>query len=304
MRRVSEEDLAKAHRELEELAARCESEEKRSQAARDALRQEAELERYRSMEEERNKWEARESRLFTRLEAAEEELRVTAPGTEDNGQLQQQLGSLSRGLSSVRSLVSRLTQLRGQETVTGHQEGQEDLIQLPGHQFLQGSDGGLGETVGRVHGAHNHRSTSHAGVEDEGCGAHTRHLQSAEGDTVTSLGESAQSTWRETSSEQETWPRRQTRSSWTRVSNEGTVVGEGSGGSWAYPAHLDSCRDSSSGEQVPPNIRATPDTMARASPGANTQTTPSAERPRTVTFVGPAYQPTGSNPQGNLIAVS
>ena len=75
MRRVSEEDLAKAHRELEELAARCESEEKRSQAARDALRQEAELERYRSMEEERNKWEARESRLFIRLEAAEEELR-------------------------------------------------------------------------------------------------------------------------------------------------------------------------------------------------------------------------------------
>ena len=37
MRRLSEEDLAKAHRELEELAARCESEEKRSQAARDAL---------------------------------------------------------------------------------------------------------------------------------------------------------------------------------------------------------------------------------------------------------------------------
>ena len=53
MRRLSEEDLAKAHRELEELAARCESEEKRSQAARDALRQEAELERYRAMEEER-----------------------------------------------------------------------------------------------------------------------------------------------------------------------------------------------------------------------------------------------------------
>ena len=100
MRRLSEEDLAKAHRELEELAARCESEEKRSQAARDALRQEAELERYRAMEEERNKWEARESRLFTRLEAAEEELRitqVTAHRTEDNGQLQQQLGSLSRG---------------------------------------------------------------------------------------------------------------------------------------------------------------------------------------------------------------
>ena len=103
--------------------------------------------------------------------------------------------------------------------MTGHQEGQEDLIQLPGHQFLQESDGGLGEPVGRVHGAHNHRSTSHAGVEDEECGAHTRHLQSAEGDTVTSLGESSQSTWRETSSEQETWPRRQTRSSWTRVSN-------------------------------------------------------------------------------------
>ena len=47
MRRLSEEELVKAQRELEEQAARCESEEKQSQVARDALWQEAELEHYR-----------------------------------------------------------------------------------------------------------------------------------------------------------------------------------------------------------------------------------------------------------------
>ena len=58
------------------------------------------------------------------------------------GQLQRQLGSLSRGLWSVKSLVSKLTQRGGQEIVTGHQE---DLVQLPEHQFLQENEGDWGD---------------------------------------------------------------------------------------------------------------------------------------------------------------
>ena len=42
---------------------------------RDRVREQAELERYRALEEARRNWEAREARLYARLEAVEEELR-------------------------------------------------------------------------------------------------------------------------------------------------------------------------------------------------------------------------------------
>ena len=46
-------------------------------ADRDRVRGQAELERYRALEEARRNWEAREARLYARLECVEEELRCT-----------------------------------------------------------------------------------------------------------------------------------------------------------------------------------------------------------------------------------
>ena len=56
---------------------------------RDRVREQAELERYPALEEARRNWEAREARLYARLEAVEEELRsskTAAVGAEEDSE--------------------------------------------------------------------------------------------------------------------------------------------------------------------------------------------------------------------------
>ena len=72
-----------------------------------------ELERYRALDEQRQKWEARETRLIARLEAVEEELGALGDSTSraaDNEHLKEQLRSLASDLQAVQSLVSSLTE--------------------------------------------------------------------------------------------------------------------------------------------------------------------------------------------------
>ena len=67
--------------------------------------------RYRALEDERRKWETRESRLYARLEAVEEELRTTkttACDAGDNEHLREQLRTLTSDLNGVQSLVESL----------------------------------------------------------------------------------------------------------------------------------------------------------------------------------------------------
>ena len=75
--------------------------------------QRAELERYCALDEQRQKWEARETRLIARLEAVEEELGALGDSTSraaDNEHLKEQLRSLASYLQAVQSLVSSLTE--------------------------------------------------------------------------------------------------------------------------------------------------------------------------------------------------
>jgi chromosome segregation ATPase len=75
---------------------------------RDRVRGQAELERYRALEEARRNWEAREARLYARLEAVEEELRsskTAAFGAEDSEHLRGQVKTLA---SAIQALVHRL----------------------------------------------------------------------------------------------------------------------------------------------------------------------------------------------------
>ena len=79
-------------------------------ADRDRVREQAELERYRALEEARRNWETREARLYARLECVEEELRCTKTATNkaEDEHLRGQLGTLASELRSVQSLVQRL----------------------------------------------------------------------------------------------------------------------------------------------------------------------------------------------------
>ena len=97
-----------------------------------------ELGRYRAQEEERQKWETRESRLFTRLEVVEEELRAVKEATadaEDNGRVSEQLRILTSELSAAQLLVSSLREENSHLVQENDRLGQENLMvqtQRPG----------------------------------------------------------------------------------------------------------------------------------------------------------------------------
>jgi chromosome segregation ATPase len=85
---------------------------------RDRVRGQAELERYRALEEARRNWEAREARLYARLEAVEEELRsskTAAFGAEDSEHLRGQVKTLASAIQALvhRSAGSRASPIRG-----------------------------------------------------------------------------------------------------------------------------------------------------------------------------------------------
>ena len=110
LRADHERSLREVQQELAEQGTRLGEEERRNRAAREDLLQRAELERYRALDEQRQKWEAR---LIARLEAVEEELGALGDSTSraaDNEHLKEQLRSLASDLQAVQSLVSSLTE--------------------------------------------------------------------------------------------------------------------------------------------------------------------------------------------------
>ena len=111
--RVNEESLGEAQRELREWERRWSAQERQDQVAKEVLLQQAELSRYRAVEEERLKWEARESRLFTQLTATREELqtaRTATADTEEYRRTEEQLQRLTDELHAVESLVRSVTE--------------------------------------------------------------------------------------------------------------------------------------------------------------------------------------------------
>ena len=90
--------LAQAQQQLGEF--RCQVGRARATqwVAREAALQRTEIERYRAVEGERQKWEAWEAGLNKRLEALEEELRAaraTTVETENNGRRRERLHQLT-----------------------------------------------------------------------------------------------------------------------------------------------------------------------------------------------------------------
>ena len=112
LRADHEQSLREVQQELAEQGTRL-GEERRNRAAREDLLLRTELERYRALDEQCQKWEARETRLIARLEAVEEELGALGDSTSraaDNEHLKEQLRSLASDLQAVQSLVSSLTE--------------------------------------------------------------------------------------------------------------------------------------------------------------------------------------------------
>ena len=114
------EELASAHQELGAMDAKLVEHERRRNAAREALLQKAELDRYRATEEERKRWEEREARLYRRLETVEEELRSrrgAAVYSENNERLRaEQLEEANSQVGSLRQTNLELTRKLQRET--------------------------------------------------------------------------------------------------------------------------------------------------------------------------------------------
>ena len=106
------EEVLRASRDrVQELETELALAEERRSAAEEAVERRAELERFRALESERQKWEKRESRLYARLEAVEEELRTlgaTAADERENEQLRERMSALKNNLGAMQELVETL----------------------------------------------------------------------------------------------------------------------------------------------------------------------------------------------------
>ena len=283
-------------RELESQLALAEESNQAATAERETVWQQTELERYRALEDERRKWETRESRLYTRLEAVEEELRAVkaaAVNAEDNERLREQLRTLTSDLNAVQSLVGSLTAENGRliRENLSVQERQDELRNPPGREGRRVDvDGG--------HGTHAHQTITTTARE--------RVVQ----EQPTGLAEGQ-------SHHEQRWtpPDRGSR---TRIRLPTDARSDGRG---AQSENLQNNSDSSlrtlpqeptwdGGEERPRSRDSqwgpTPATRRMASSAplvgttpADTLTTLSSSRPCTVTFSGPVSRPTTSGPTGN-----
>ena len=176
LRADHERSLREVQQELAEQGTRLGEEERRNRAAREDLLQRAELERYRALDEQRQKWEARETRLIARLEAVEEELGALGDSTSraaDNEHLKEQLRSLASDLQAVQSLVSSLTE-------QNHELARENKrLDLENRQ-VQESPGlaGCRHNLGLAGCRQNQGEPVLSGGMDGVCETHTRHATS------------------------------------------------------------------------------------------------------------------------------
>ena len=176
LRADNERSLREVQQELAEQGTRLGEEERRNRAAREDLLQRAELERYRALDEQRQKWEARETRLIARLEAVEEELGALGDSTSraaDNEHLKEQLRSLASDLQAVQSLVSSLTE-QNHELARENKRLDSENRQNQGEPVLAGCRQNLGLAGCRQ----NQGEPVLSGGMDGVCETHTRHATS------------------------------------------------------------------------------------------------------------------------------
>ena len=316
LRADHERSLREVQQELAEQGTRLGEEERWNRAAREDLLQRAELERYRALDEQRQKWEARETRLIARLEAVEEELGALGDSTSraaDNEHLKEQLRSLASDLQAVQSLVSSLTE-QNHELARENKRLDLENRQVQESPGLAGCRQNQGEPV-------------LSGGMDGVCESHTRHATSgirreqeeqqescARRDLVTGGPsdsvlvppcESLEISWRESRAglESQAAPRSEALAV--------PVVGNDDGGRRSWEQDGDSAyrTENQQGSELTGTrsagyatiVRTTP---ARGSSGSNTQTTFSSERPRPVTFARPPSRPTDRDPSATFTMVS
>ena len=301
-----------------------------------------ELERYRTLDKERRKWETRESRVYARLEAVEEELRTSraaAGDAEDNELLREQLRTLTSDLNSVQSLVESLTAASWLVQENGAL-GRENLsvqrqrARLAGsqrHQERQGVDtnGGLGTHAHRTTTTRRLSSESLLALEqptgptrrqsdherrsaepDRGCGTRARWTTAVRepqnyGEETRMSRSEAQ---RITSGESYSGTSLGTLSQGQMLERGGdrTVVGEGEGGEQTRDVGEEGLHSSDHYRGLTPaTLRMTPSAAVVRTiqaTGLDTLTTFSANRPQTVTFDGPISHQTVSE-TGSMTAV-
>ena len=276
--------------ELERELTLAEDENRAAGADREAALQRAELERYRALEDERRKWETRESRLYERLGAVEEELRITktsACDTGDNEHLREQLRTLTSDLNGVQSLVESLAAENSRLKEENERLDQENLSvrdQLTG---LTRSQPNYDQRWAETDGASGNRAQLTTADREP----------RSEGGTRVPGGESPRATMREhyVSPSLGTLSQRQM----LQREGDGRVAGKGDGGeqSWGDCEERPHSRDGQ-GEPTPAIYRTRHSTLvtrATRATGLDTLTTFSVNRPRTVTFEGPiSPQPPGS----------
>ena len=230
---------------------------------REALAQQLELERYRTLEEQRQKWETRELRLFTRLATVEEELRAARTAATDTTRTSGQLSTLPSELNAVRSLGSSLTEENTRLRNENERLGRESLPVR--------SQGG-GARVKEEHGTHVAQATNGRPRMD------SRNSQlSLRGSLMPACRESGTGSGAFKQRDHQ----REPTSADCGVVGEGegqgpVLVGDGDGGCY---------RSGSGGYEVASVIGAASTiSLSGATAQPNTLTTPSAHHPRTVTF--------------------
>ena len=147
--------------------------------------QRAELERYCALDEQRQKREARETRLIARLEAVEEELGALGDSTSraaDNEHLKEQLRSLASDLQAVQSLVSSLTEQNHELERENKRLDLENrqVQESPGCRQNQGEPvlAGCRQNLGLAGCRQNQGEPVLSGGMDGVCETHTRHATS------------------------------------------------------------------------------------------------------------------------------
>ena len=144
-------DLARAQQELGELDAKLEEHERRSREAREAALQKAEIERYRAVEGERQKWEAR---LNKRL-ALEQELRAARAitvETGNNGRRRERLHQLTAELEQADNLLYSVRGTRVSAPAVRPRVGVSSRLHSPARQSPSPASGG--------HGTHNYQTAN------------------------------------------------------------------------------------------------------------------------------------------------
>ena len=274
-------------RELE--AALTEAEAGRGAAAmdREADRERMELEHYRSRDAERRQWEAREARMLSSLERAEEELQTARTTTADgeDTRLRSEVETLKAELETVQSVLSGLNLENNQLVQENEKLAQENENQRRGIRTEPPPRCGAREDSI----LEERRAASRQGAADLGTARdRIQARQTTPAGSVTSGGPNPQTT------RSEGWGSPQ-----PTYGGEGTgvAVGNGGGGGGAREncGGEDAYTERNNGGATPVTDRNTA-RPSRVDPGGRTWTSLSSNHPRVVSFSGPVTAAVTRNP--------